>query len=139
MGGSSSFGHVSWCHVWCASTQSSSGAMILGSGTFGTTVVPGTWGMVTLAAVVVLVPEVQARADLLGTGVCVFSAFCSDSDSGGKVQQQCGPWNDRVQWWLRPVGRVQSSSNVALVKLAKAPTQDSESGAQSSNSTCHGC
>lgn len=78
MGGSSNFGHLSWCQVWCPSTQSSSGARILGSGTCGTTIVPGAWGIGTLAAVVVLVSEVQARANLLGTGLCIFGAFCSD-------------------------------------------------------------
>lgn len=57
----------------------------------------------------------------LGSGAWGFEAFCGDSGWGREVQQQRGPWNDRVWWWLRPMGRVQSISSMALVILDKAP------------------
>lgn len=65
LGESSSQGDPSWCLLWHAGLQRSSGAGVLESGACGTTTVPGSWGTSALAATVVLLSKVSECADLL--------------------------------------------------------------------------
>lgn len=72
----------------------------------------------------------------LGPGALGLSAVIQ---AGGKRCSSSVDPGMRVWWWLRPMGRVQSISSMALVILDKAPAQESESRSQSSNNTGHCC